>query len=266
MKSSRISAVLCVAAACVVFVTPAWGTKYVALGDSYSSGTGSRTYYDSTCLRSAYAYPYLLHSAHPTWTFVDAACSGATTSTVLRSQISSVSSGTDWVTYTTGGNDAGFSRVIAACAQPSWASDCDGAIDDAQAFIENRLPRLLDQLNDAIVSRAPQAKVIPLDYPRLFDGVDCNAFTWFDPHEIARLNQTAGMMRGVIRAAATRAGPSFAFGDVIPLFSGHAVCDGGSGSEREWINGLSSPLRESYHPKPTGQAQGYYRVVHRATG
>ena len=266
MKSSRIWAVLCVAAACVVFVTPAWATKYVALGDSYSSGTGTRTYYDSSCLRSRYAYPYLLHSAHPTWTFVDAACSGATTSTLLRSQISSVSPDTDWVTYTIGGNDAGFSRVIAACVQPSWASDCDGAIDEAQAFIDNRLPRLLDQVNDAIESRSSQAKVIPLDYPRLFDGADCKAFTWFDPHEMARLNQTAGMLRGVISAAATRAGPNFVFGDVIPPFSGHAVCDGGSGSGLEWINGLSSPVRESYHPKPAGQARGYFRVVDRAMG
>ena len=74
---SRVSAVLCVVAACFVFVAPAWATKYVALGDSYSSGTGTRSYYDSSCQRSVHAYPYLLHNAHPSWTFVHAACSGA---------------------------------------------------------------------------------------------------------------------------------------------------------------------------------------------
>jgi hypothetical protein len=32
--------------------------KYVALGDSYSSGVGTREYaLDSTCQRSVYAYP-----------------------------------------------------------------------------------------------------------------------------------------------------------------------------------------------------------------
>jgi hypothetical protein len=213
-----------------------------------------------------YAYPYLLHNAHPSWTFVHAACSGATTSGLLSSQVSSVTSDTNWVTYTIGGNDAGFSSVITTCAEPSWASECDGAIDNAQALIQNTLPGRLDQLNYAIKSRAPNAKVIPLDYPRLFNGTDCNAFTWFSPHEETRLNQTANMLKGVISAAATRAGANFLFRDVIPRFVGHAVCDGGGGSSTEWINGLSNPTGESYHPKTTGHANAYYPLVHNTTG
>jgi lysophospholipase L1-like esterase len=263
---SRVFAVLCVVAACFVFVGPAWATKYVALGDSYSSGTGTRTYYDSNCQKSVYAYPYLLHNAHPTWTFVHAACSGATTSSLLSSQVSSVSSDTNWVSYTIGGNDAGFSSVITTCAQPSWASDCDGAINNAQSIIQNQLPGRLDQVNSAIKSRAPSAKVIALDYPHLFNGTDCNAFTWFSPSEETRLNQTADMIRSVVSAAATRAGANFLFRDVIPPFIGHAVCDGGGGSSTEWINGLSNPTGESYHPKVTGHANGYYPVVHTTTG
>ena len=140
MKLSRVFAVLCVAAACVIFVAPAWATKYVSLGDSYSSGTGTRTYYDSNCQKSVYSYPYLLHNAHPSWTFVHAACSGAKTSDLLSSQVSSVTSDTNWVSYTIGGNDAGFADVITDCAPPSWASDCDGAINQAQSFINNTLP------------------------------------------------------------------------------------------------------------------------------
>ena len=266
MKLSRVFAVLCVVAACSVFVAPAWATKYVSLGDSYSSGTGTRTYYDSNCQKSVYSYPYLLHNAHPTWTFVHAACSGATTSNLLSSQVSSVTSDTNWVTYTIGGNDAGFSSVITTCAQPSWASDCDGAINNAQAFIQNTLPGRLDQVNNAIKSRAPSAQVIALDYPRLFNGTDCNAFTWFSPSEETRLNQTADMLKNQVSAAATRAGANFLFRDVIPPFIGHAVCDGGGGSSTEWINGLSNPVGESYHPKITGHASGYYPVLHAVTG
>jgi len=198
MKLSRVSAVLCVVAACFVFVAPAWATKYVSLGDSYSSGTGTRTYYDSNCQKSVYSYPYLEHNAHPSWTFVHAACSGATTSSLLSSQVSSVTSDTNWVTYTIGGNDAGFSSVITECAQPSWASDCNGAIDNAQSIIQNQLPGRLDSVNNAIKSRAPNAKVIALDYPRLFNGTDCNAFTWFASSEETRLNQTADMIKNVI--------------------------------------------------------------------
>ena len=176
MKWSRIAAaVLCAMAVCAVFVSSAWATKYVAMGDSYSSGTGTRTYYEASCQRSVYAYPYLLHNAHPTWTFVNATCSGAKTGDVLGTQVNSVTSDTNWVSYTIGGNDAGFSSVITECALPSWASNCDGAINTAQSYIQNTLPGRLDLVNNAIKSRAPSAKVVVLDYPRLFNGTDCNA-------------------------------------------------------------------------------------------
>jgi lysophospholipase L1-like esterase len=266
MKWTRIAAVLCVVAFCLAVVSQALATKYVALGDSYSSGTGTRTFYEPTCQRSVYAYPYLLHEAHPSWTFVDAACAGATTSTLLSEQVSSVTSETNWVSYTIGGNDAGFSHVITECALPSWASNCNGAINEAQAIIKNTLPGRLDSVNNAIKSRAPSAQVVVLDYPRLFNGEDCNLFTFFSSSEEARLNETADLLKTVISEAATRAGSNFHFGNVIPPFIGHAVCDGGSGSSTEWINGLSNPTSESYHPKVQGHANGYYPVVHGITG
>jgi lysophospholipase L1-like esterase len=266
MKWTRIAAVLCAAAIFFAFAAQAMATKYVALGDSYSSGTGTRTFFEPSCQRSVYAYPYLLHEAHPTWTFVDAACAGATTSSLLSSQVSSVTSDTNWVTYTIGGNDAGFSSVITECALPSWASDCNGAINNAQSIIKNTLPGRLDEVNNAIKSRAPSAKVIVLDYPHLFNGEDCNAFTFFSPSEETRLNETADQLKSAISAAATRAGANFTFRDVIPAFIGHAVCDGGGGSSTEWINGLSNPTSESYHPKVAGHANAYYPAVHGVTG
>lgn len=266
MKWSRLAVVLCVVGLWAVFAGQAWATKYVALGDSYSSGTGTRTFYEPSCQRSVSAYPYLLHNAHLEWTFVNATCAGATTSSLINSQAPSLTSDTNWVTYTIGGNDAGFSEVITECALPSWASNCNGAIDKAQSFIKGTLPGRLDQVNNTIKSKSPSAKVIALDYPRLFNGTDCNALTFFSPSEEARLNETADMMKNVLSAAATRAGSNFAFRDVIPPFIGHAVCDGGGGSSTEWINGLSNPVGESYHPKVTGHASGYYPVVHAVTG
>jgi lysophospholipase L1-like esterase len=266
MRLGRIAVVLCVVAVCLAFAAQAMATKYVALGDSYSSGTGTRTFYEPTCQRSVYAYPYLLHEAHTSWTFVDAACSGATTSTLLSSQVSSVTSDTNWVTYTIGGNDAGFSHVITECALPSWASNCTGAVNEAQSIIKNTLPGRLDSVNNAIKTRAPSAKVIVLDYPKLFNGEDCNALTFFSSSEESRLNETAELMKSVISAAATRAGANFVFRDVIPGFIGHAVCDGGGGSSTEWINGLSNPTGESYHPKVAGHANVYYPTVHGVTG
>ena len=103
-------------------------------------------------------------------------------------------------------------------------------------------------------------------YPRIFMGEDCNALTWFSGSEMTRLNQTADMLKNQVSAAATRAGANFVFRDVIPAFIGHAVCDGGGGSSKEWINGLSNPVGESYHPKITGHASGYYPAVVGVTG
>ena len=261
MRRGGLFALACAIAATAVAAAPAAATRYVALGDSYSSGTGTRTYYDSTCQRSIYAYPYLLHNLHPGWTFVDAACSGAKTGDILNTQSASLTSGTNWVTYTIGGNDAGFSSVITECAQPWWSSDCNGAIDQAQAYITNTLPGRLDLVNNKIKSLSPTAKVIVLDYPHLFMGEDCNAATWFSPDEETRLNQTADMLRSKLQAAATRAGTNFIFRDVIPPFVGHAICD-----SVEWLNGLSNPVGESYHPNRTGHSSGYYPVVKAVTG
>lgn len=266
MKLNRIAVMLCVVAFFGVSAGSAWATKYVALGDSYSSGTGTRTYYDAGCQRSVTAYPYLLHNAHTDWIFVNATCSGAKTADLIGSQAASLSADTNWVTYTIGGNDAGFSSVITECALPSWASNCNGAVDGAQAYIQNTLPGRLDLVNNTIKSKSPSAKVIVLDYPRLFNGTDCNALTFFSGSEMTRLNQTADMMKTQISAAAARAGANFVFRDVIPSFTGHAVCDGGGGSSTEWINGLSNPVGESYHPKTSGHASGYFPVVKGVTG
>ena len=261
MRGRGLLALACAAVVCGASAAPAMAVRYVALGDSYSSGTGTRTYYDSGCQRSVYSYPYLVHNAHTAWTFVHAACSGAKTGDILNTQASSLTSGTNWVTYTIGGNDAGFSSVITECAKPGWLSNCDGAINTAQSYITNTLPGRLDLVNNKIKSLSPTATVVVLDYPHLFQGEDCNAGTFFSPAEETRLNQTADMLRDKLRAAATRAGANFVFKDVIPPFVGHAICD-----STEWLNGLSNPTGESYHPNTLGHSSGYTPVVRSVLG
>ena len=188
-----------------------------------------------------------------------AACSGAKTGDVLANQVSSLTSGTAIVTITIGGNDAGFSDVITECAFPSWASDCNGAIDAAQSYINNTLPGRLNLVYDQIRSRSPSATVVVLGYPRLFMGVDCNGGTWFSSSEMTRLNQTADLLRDVTRGRAQAYG--FTFKDAIPPFVGHAVC-----LSTEWINGLSNPVSESYHPNRDGQRLGYTPLVRAVIG
>ena len=249
---------LVVTALSLLWAAPAAAERYVALGDSYSSGTGTRTYFDSTCQKSIYAYPYLLSQQRANTQLVFAACGGATTSSVLSSQVANLTSTTGIVTITVGGNDAGFSSVITECAKPEWASVCDTRVRDAQTFIRNTLPGRLNQVYSSIKSRSPSARVIVLGYPRIFAGIDCNAGTWFDSDDMVMLNQTADLLRDVTRERALAYG--FTFKDAIPPFIGHAVC------QDEWLNGLSNPTGESYHPNTRGHSLGYLPLVRQVVG
>jgi lysophospholipase L1-like esterase len=233
--------------------------NYVALGDSYSSGTGTRDYsLNSGCQRGPYAYPALIKADRPGTNLTFVACSGAKTGDVLANQVQSLSATTNIVTITIGGNDAGFSSVITKCAEP-WPVNCDGDITNAQNYINNTLPGNLNSVYSQIKSRAPSARVVVLGYPRLFMGVDCNAGTFFSTAEMTRLNQTADIMKTVISGRAAAYG--FTFKDPIPAFTGHAVC-----SSTEWLNGLSNPISDSYHPNRTGHKSGYEPLVRSVIG
>jgi hypothetical protein len=226
------------------------GSPYVALGDSYSSGTGTRTYLSdgTSCQRSVYAYPALIASSRG-YALDHRACSGAKTADVTNLQLGSLGAGTAYVSLTVGGNDAGFADVLTECAQPAWASNCGAELDKAVAFIKNTLPGRLSTLYQRIDDRAPRATVVVGGYPRMFNGEDCNAGTWFSPTEMSRLNSTADLLNQKIATAASAVGFGFAR---VDSFRGHAVCD-----DVEWLNGLSNPASESYHPNRPGHSSGY---------
>ena len=253
----RAAACLSATAALLLPAAPAHSatSSYVALGDSYSSGTGTGSYLDdgTACQRSVHAYPSLLATSKG-YALDFRACSGATTADVTDLQLATLTSSTAYVSLTVGGNDAGFADVLTECAQPAWSSNCNAAIDQAVAIIDNQLPARLTSLYSAVRSRAPQAKVVVAGYPRIFNGEDCNAFTWFSPTEQSRLNATADRLNNRIATAAGATGVTYS--SVTKPFVGHAVCD-----DIEWINGLSSPVSESYHPNRRGHSSGYSPVV-----
>lgn len=232
--------------------------NYVALGDSYSSGVGTREFYESTCKRSVYAYPRLVAADRAGTNLIFKACSGATTASVTSEQLGALSSTTNIVTITVGGNDAGFSRIITSCALP-WPYSCEGELTEAERFVTTTLPGRLETLYGAIHTDAPNARVIVLDYPRLWMGVNCNLATFFSSTEMSRMNHIADLMKTVMQERATA--HSFTFEDAIPPFIGHAIC-----SESEWLNGLSNPVEESYHPNRTGHRSGYEPLVRAVIG
>ncbi|HLT59587.1 MAG TPA: SGNH/GDSL hydrolase family protein, partial [Microlunatus sp.] len=181
------------------------------------------------------------------------ACSGAVTADVRSNQLGALNSGTSHVTLTIGGNDAGFADVLTECALPGWLSDCEGAIADGLAVIENELPGRYDDLFTAVGGAAPNAVVAVGGYPRLFNGEDCNAGTFFSPGEQAALNAGVDTLNTLLADKA--AAHDFSYVDPRGAFAGHAVCD-----DTEWINGLSYPIEESYHPNRDGN-RGYAALL-----
>ncbi len=139
-------AALPVLAALAVPALPAHavGPSYVALGDSYSSGTGTRSYLSdgTTCQRSTYAYPSLIAAARG-YALNFRACSGAKIPDVTASQLGALSATTAYASISVGGNDAGFAAVLTECAQPGWMSSCNAAIDRAQSYVTGTLPGAL---------------------------------------------------------------------------------------------------------------------------
>lgn len=176
------------------------------------------------------------------------ACIGATIANVVRDQAAALGPATTHVSLTVGGNDIGFVPVLIECAKPSWMSDSDPLIDDALAILRTQLPERLTSVLATIAGRAPRAQVAVTAYPVLFNGEDCNALTFFSPHEMDRIAQGVNELADVIGAAARAAGAAFV--DPRADFDGHAICD-----DEEWLNGASWPLEGSFHPNASGHAE-----------
>ena len=235
------------------------GTGYVALGDSYSSGTGTRTYISdgTSCQRSVYAYPSL-DAAPLALSLTFRACSGATVADVTNTQLSALTSTTAYVTISVGGNDAGFASVLTTCAQPSWLSNCNGAIDKAQLVINTTLPGRLTTLYSSIKAKAPNARVIVVGYPRIFNGEDCNLLTWFSPTEESRLNATADLLNAGRRPQPPR--PASVRQPDVPLHRARGV------RRRRVAQRPVEPGRRELPPQQAGHRDGYAVVTKPAFG
>ena len=233
--------------------------RYVALGDSYASGTGAGDYGPSgSCERSANAYPEQWAGQHAPASFVSVACSGATTSDVLSGQLAALNAGTTLVSIMIGGNDAGFSSVMETCVL-EWDSACTSAVSSAEAFIAGTLPGRLDATLQAIRAHAPSARVVVVGYPDLYDLSQSAGCLGLSTTKRTALNQGADALDGALSAAAARNGDVFA--DVRGQFSGHEICDSAS-----WLYSVTLPIGDSYHPTAAGQELGYLPVFTTAAG
>jgi lysophospholipase L1-like esterase len=235
--------------------------NYVALGDSYSSGVGAGDYISSSgsCERSTKAYPEQWADANSPASFVSVACLAASTADVLSSQVSALSASTTLVSITIGGNDAGFSRVIETCVLLPTRF-CLNAVAAAEAFIATQLPGRLDQVLQTITAHAPNAKVVVLGYPDLYDLSKSGTCIGLSTSDRTALDQSADELDGALQAAAQANNDTFA--DVRGQFAGHEICDSNS-----WLHAVDIfAISSSYHPTATGQDQGYLPVFTGAAG
>ena len=234
---------------------------YVALGDSYSSGLGAGSYIGSSgsCDQSTNAYPALWDAANQPASYVSEACAGATTTTVLSSQLSALSAATTLVSITVGGNDVGFTSVMETCVLLPTSS-CVSAVHHAEGLTATQLPGELDSVLNAIHADAPNARVVILDYPELYDLSRSSSCIGLSTTDRTNLNQGADQLDSQIQAAAARHGD--AFGEMRTAFTGHEICDSSS-----WLHSVNFlDVSESYHPTGAGQSGGYYPVFSAVAG
>ena len=249
---------------------------YVALGDSYASGVGAPPYAKGTnvqmengnkCKRATAAYAHQV--ADRTGKTLDfGACSGAWTKHFYEArtpwkepaQLDHLNASTGLVTFSIGGNDAGFAKILSECATQPPFSNCssdkevtdpvDSTIDalagkGKQAGVYN-----YDTIMTDIATRAPNATVVAVGYPRMFTRQGgkggpvpgrCQGLAKVDQRWInARTNE----LNTALRAAAQRHG--YQFTDPSGSFAGHELC----GKQTSWFQGLIDDGR--FHPNAAG--------------
>lgn len=202
--------------------------KYVAMGDSYSSGWGAnrnpgvpgdnKLYSDYDCGRSSKAAQVLL-AAEKGLNLTNVACGGATTEEILTKsyqgeppQIQAVTPDTSLVTFTIGGNDAGLIYILSQCVKTGSncvATNTSGLWFAPASLISqmntkiNALQPKIEAVLRAIVQRAPNAKIRPAGYPNIIapPGDPVGTCTWLNAGEQAMFQDAVIRTNGKISAA-----------------------------------------------------------------
>jgi len=240
-----------------------------ALGSSFAAGPGIDPIIDQAAMRSGRNYPHLL-AAHLGARLTDLTVSGATTATISREphvtmdgtrfapQIDGLPADADLVTVTAGGNDL---RYIGSMLFTAWRRTDPGnpflqllAVEyedgipcpsdaDVQATADG-LARIVTEAR----RRAPNARVLLVDYLTVLSDASDGLGEWFTPVEIAVLRHLQACLMDAYKAAAAQARAELFRASA--LSAGHAL-----GSADPWIAGLNTDLRllaGSFHPNAAG--------------
>jgi len=261
------------------------GSKsYVAMGDSFSAGTGAgntplpgigqtpediATYGDTFfgCNRSANAYPVQLATTHG-YQLTNVTCSGATIENILvtgqsgePAQITALSENTNLVTLTIGGNDIGFLGII-ICVLTSECNEYSPAIMEANAALGTIGDELTAMLT-AITTVAPNADVVMGGYPRLLPApgqpIGEGCWGWLSAAEQQLIYELQLQLNETLRSAASSQGITFvnAMAPASPFERTDALSqslDACAVSDQRLINELRSWYYPGlFHPNALGQ-------------
>jgi lysophospholipase L1-like esterase len=239
--------------------------RYVALGDSYASGAGVPDIVDETCSRSDRNYPSLVNAALSPGDHKDVTCGGATTEHLNSGQFPSVppqldalSSDTDLVTLTVGGNDIGFAGIIVRCVAlgalnplgaPCKASYTWTGHDELAATIEKTAPKISKALSDIRV-RAPHAKILISGYPAILpdDGSNCPSVVSIAKGDAPWLRDTHKRLNTMISEQAAEHGAVYV--DTYSKSIGHDVC---KPVGTRWLEPLITEEAAPFHPNAAGE-------------
>ena len=213
---------------------------YVALGDSYSAGSGVLPV-DPTnllCLRSTANYPHVIADATGA-RLKDVTCGAAQTSHFTQAQypgvapqVNALSAGTDLVTLTIGGNDnSTFINAITACGSAGVLSggkgspckDKNGTSFDDQ--IENNTYPALKAALREVMEAAPNARVAALGYPWITPAAadpSCFVKLPIAAGDVPYLRGIQAHLNDVVERAAEETGATFV--DFAAVSEGHDAC------------------------------------------
>lgn len=241
------------------------GSRYVNMGSSFAAGAGTGpapAASPARCYQSTASYAHLL-AERLTLTLADVSCGGATSAHILNAwnelpaQIEAVTPDTKLVTITIGGNDIAFAGNLTAASCEQGESirvagltlPCPShftVADDAYTALERNLREAARQ----IATRAPQARVVFIQYVALVPETQC-AQSRFTEDEAAELRTVATRLAEITNRAAAETGASVLRMDQVGR--GHTPCDAdpwSTGLPRDYDGALGAP----WHPNRRGMA------------
>ncbi len=260
-------------------------SRYVALGDSYSSGFGVSPFLPGTlkeegepetannCQRSTRAYSQLVAKAEGLDLSFHA-CQGAVSANFLtprnstwgeKAQLDQLDADTGLVTFSIGGNDARFADVLRDCIDgaellPFNTCHADGNVttmvgeafarlDGTRATPASVVP--YPELYAKVRGRAPRATRVAVGYPHFYTaaGSDRTFLPGGRCEGVKKADQRWVVERiDALNAMANKHArlAGMLFADPNPRFDGHELCSGGN----EWIFPILSPGR--IHPTAEG--------------